>query len=160
MPYHVTKKENGINIWKSRSIDPKPQNRKRRRNMRIRIDDLGNEMWSNWVNRQNAVFAWSTFDRATRYAERFREAAIVEFECEGTAWCVDNFVVEDIYGRYSKDTEDDVLWILVTEAEEWQGKRDNDIEVWMQPEAVGEIYGVYDGFGEPIEIDKNENNSN
>jgi hypothetical protein len=151
MPYHVTDKETGYKIWNSQTIKADATGRENRDEMRSHIDKLGQKQWNNWVNRNNAVFAWSTFERASRYAERFMAPAIVEFDCSGTAWCVQNFITEDIYREYSSDTEDDIIWNLVNQAQEWNGQRDNELEIWMQPESVGDIHGVYDQFGDPLE---------
>lgn len=151
MPYHVTRKENGLQIWEDGTIQSEDQGRSRRKRMRQHIDELGNKQRNNWVNRTNAVFAWSTFSRAKRYAERFMEPAIVEFDCSGSAWCVQNHIIEDVYRDYSAEMDEKFIQQIVNRAEEWHGKRDSELEVWMQPENVGNIHGVYNQFGDPLE---------
>lgn len=151
MPYHVTKRQNGIQIWNDRTIQSKDQGRHKRKKMRQHIDKLGNKQQNTWVNRTNAVFAWSTFSRAKRYSERFTDPAVVELNCSGSAWCVQNRIIEDVYREYSSEIDEKFIQQVVNRAEEWHGKRDNEIEVWMQPEAVGDIHGVYDQFGDPLQ---------
>lgn len=151
MPYHVTKRQNGIQIWNDRTIQSKDQGRHKRKKMRQHIDKLGNKQQNTWVNRTNAVFAWSTFSRAKRYSERFTDPAVVELNCSGSAWCVQNHIIEDVYREYSSEIDEKFIQQVVNRAEEWHGKRDNEIEVWMQPEAVGDIHGVYDQFGDPLQ---------
>lgn len=153
MVYHVTDKKTGRKIWESNTINPENTKRERRSQMRDHIDKLGHKQWDEWVDRKEAVFAWATFERASRYSERFVEPSIVEFDCQGSSWCVQNFITEDIYREYSSETGDDIVWNLVNRAEKWNGQRDDELEIWMQPESVGEIYGVYDEFGDPLNFD-------
>lgn len=154
MLYHVTDKDSAIEVWNSDRFKPSINSKKRpkRKKMREDIDKVGNDTYDNWVDRDRALFAWSSFDKSTRYAERFLEPAIIEFDIDGLAWYVKNHIAEDLYKCYRNSNKNCSVDYLVSQSEVWNGLRDSEIEVWLRPPSVGNIYSVYDSFGDPINI--------
>lgn len=153
MLFHVTTRDKALNIWKTGKIEYDEninQNRTERRELRKRIDKLGRENYSSWVNRRESVFAWSTFDKAVMYSERFLQPAIVEFETDGTCWCVENYAIEDLLSADSLNDED--IESVVNMSKKWDGESRNEIEVWVKPQSISNIYRVSDEFGSPLSL--------
>lgn len=149
--YHGTGKEQARNIWENNKIVPK-KNWEKRQKMREELDKYGFAENDNWISRQNAVFAWATFERARRFAEaHYTDPAIVEFECNGDAMCTENLEIENIYDYYP-DVNESAFLTVAYQSREWTGQRKNDLEVWMRPAAVGDITAVYDPWGDLLEF--------
>jgi light-regulated signal transduction histidine kinase (bacteriophytochrome) len=153
MPYHVTSKQVGQKIWNTQTIDINEQinkNRTRRKKMREEIDEKANKKYADWVNRSEAVFAWATFEKATQYAKKFQEPAIVEFDISGTAWCAESFLVEYLHHEYSDQLDDKLIIQLIEQARKWNGEHNEEIEIWFKPKSVNQIYSVTDEYGNPL----------
>lgn len=102
----MTTKQNGKkkNIFQN-GFDMSSIDRPKRKRMRMQIDKIGKEEYEKWVSREEAIFAWTTFEKAVYYAERhYLEPLIVEFSIDGTAWCIDNHYIELFFDEYSEET--------------------------------------------------------
>lgn len=151
--YHVTSKDLGIKIWNDGlKFNPSiNKNRKKRESMREDIDRLASERYNNYVPRKNAIFGWTTFDAAERYATaNYTEPAIVEFNINGRAWCVEEYIAEDLYSEYTVDDSDKLIDRAINYYREWSGERNKELEVWLQQESVGKVIAVVDEFGNPF----------
>lgn len=151
MLFHVTSRDKGLKIWNEGSINRDEainQKRKKRRRMRIEIDNLGRQEYEDWVNREEAIFAWTTFEKAVQYSEHYLEPAIVEFKAEDPKWCVENYAIENLLEQ--DDLTDEATKGIVDMSRRWDGNRSSKIEVWMRPESVTQIYRVTDDFGNPL----------
>lgn len=153
MLYHATDKETGIKIWKNGLKSIRQPERGKRKSLRKHVDKISKEQYENYVPRENAIFAWTTFEAAERYASRFLEPAIVEFDLNGPAWCVENHITEDLYSSYNSNYTDEDIFYYITNYREWNNIRNNDLEVWFQEKSVGNIYSVLDYYGEPLPIE-------
>jgi len=81
--------------------------------LRKHVDKVAFNNYSNYVPRQNAIFAWTTYDSALKYANRYPEPAIVEFDLNGPAWCVESDISEDLYNSYNENyTDEDILNVI------------------------------------------------
>lgn len=152
MLFHVTSREKGMKIWNEGSINIDEtinQGRKARRKMRTKIDKLGSQKYEDWVHREEAIFAWTTFEKAVQYSNHYVEPAIVEFEAEDPRWCVENYAIEDLLRQ--DETTGEGAERIVDMSCRWDGDRSGDIEVWMKPESVTQIYRVTDDFGDPLQ---------
>lgn len=127
--------------------------RPQRKRMRMQIDKVGREEYENWVPREEAIFAWTTFEKAVYYAERnYLEPAIVEFGIDGTAWCIDNHFIEVLFDEYSEETTDEeIKENIIKNANIYTGQREDKYEVWTQNSPITTISGVYDTIGNPLE---------
>lgn len=163
--YHVTKTKNVKNIWNN-GLKYNPPNEKwvnKRREMRKLIDNIGNNIHNNWINRENSIFFWTTYEEAMRYAQkRVYDSAIVEMNpYSGNLWCVENTEVENFYDRFinksdntSKEEFNDTATKLVRNAREWNGERCDGLEVWTQPPVSNEyIHQIINTDGHPYDID-------
>lgn len=150
--YHVTNKEKGIQIWEQglKSNSKINETRSRRRQMREHIDRLAFEKYSNYVSRKEAIFAWTTFDKAVSYAKMYQEPAIVEFDISGNAWCVESFIAEDLYETYHTDIDDMIMLNTIKHYKPWTGQRNDELEVWFQEKSIDGISRVVDNFGNPL----------
>jgi|AntRauMinimDraft_2_1070382.scaffolds.fasta_scaffold00328_5 hypothetical protein len=153
MLYHVTDKDSGIEIWNNglKSNTAINNNRTRRKNMRKDIDEIASKKYDNYVPRTNAIFAWSTFEAAERYASsNYTTPAIVEFEIKGDAWCVEEYVSEDLYRNYKSDESKESVENVVEYYRQWDRQRNDELEVWLQQSSVGKVTRVVDEFGNPF----------
>lgn len=152
MLYHVTDKDVGIKIWNEglKSNSTVNNNRMRRKSMRKHVDKVASENYDNYVPRQNAIFAWTTFNSAVRYAERYPEPAIVEFDLNGPAWCVESDIAEDLYSSYDENYTDEDILKAIFHYREWYKIRNSELEVWFQESSVNEICRVVDDYGNPL----------
>jgi len=153
MLYHVTSKENGLKIWnETLKSDSKINNaRQQRLQMRKQIDNIAFENYSNYVPRENAIFAWTNFDKASYFAKYYTKPAIVEFEVNQNKWCVDNFYIEVMYEEYNNSTTDEQLYESVVKYfKEYNNQKNDELEVWFQPSKNINIVSVIDSYGEPL----------
>lgn len=119
--------------------------------MRIRIDKKGFESYgSDWIPRLQAVFAWSTFESALQYSERFREPAIVSCTVEKPIWSVPSFIIEELYAGYDEKTDDSEILHVISRSEMWNGLKNIDLELWTYPKNVTQINEITDEFGDPL----------
>lgn len=121
--------------------------------MRKHIDKLARNKYTNYIPRGNAIFAWTTFEYASHYGlNNYIEPAIVEFDIDGKAWCVENFISEDLYTEYNANMSDSIILNIIENYREWTGQRNEDIDVWVQESNISNISGVYDADGNPLEL--------
>ncbi len=150
MLYHVTDKETGVKIWNEGLQSNQSITRAKRTSLRKHVDRLASEKYKNYVPRKNAIFAWTTFEAAVRYAARYPEPAIVEFDLDGLAWCVESHIAEDLYDSYNENYSDEDVLHTVSHYRPWNNIQNDELEVWFQESNVGYIYRVVDDYGEPI----------
>lgn len=156
--YHVTKGEKAGQIWESgiRYEPPEANWVKDRGKMRSMIDKKGNEIYQNWIDRKKAVFFWTTHSKAMRYADKFLEPAIVEVDVNQECWCLPNRELEILYENFVSKSDKEKLNVerVVQMAREWNGERNDDIEVWTDSPVQSEnIHQIYDINGDVFEID-------
>lgn len=151
--YHVTSRENAIKIYEENKLSS-DLNRNNRQEMHKLIDRKANQKYSNWCNRKEAIFAWSSFEKAKKYSRNFTEEGILEVELRKNAnpWCIENFVIEDSYHQYLeyKKLKDEKLNEIIEYSRKWNGETNEEIEVWFKKEDVKNINAIYDSFGNQL----------
>jgi len=155
MLYHATDKKSAIKIWKNglKSNDIVNNNREHRKKLRKHTDKVAVKNYSNYVPRENAIFAWTNFEDAVDYSVRFYQPAIVEFDINGPAWCVENHISEDLYESYNSDYSDLDIYHYVSNYRPWNNINKRNVEVWFQESSVGSIYRIVDDYGEVLSLD-------
>jgi len=154
MIYHVTDIQSGVEIWEEdrlKSSSDINEKRNVRAEMRRNLDQVGQEMYADWVFRKSSVFGWPSFEKATQYANRYLEPAIVTFDCAGPVWCVESHKIEEFYTEYIENSSESSAVELVESARKWNGEINSEIELWFNPSNVTQIYEVTDEFGNPIQ---------
>lgn len=140
-----------MNIWESGRIQVNEEinkTRTKRRNFRNRIDKKANKKRDGWIDRNDAIYAWTTYDKALSYSKFYQEPAIVEFDYSGEAWCIENYIIEDTFASNNIELED--INNIIKNSRRWNGVQNNNIEVWLKPSSVSEIYHVTDDYGNPL----------
>lgn len=157
--YHVTKASNAEDIWND-GLKNKPPSEswvESRQRMRSKLDNQGREQYNNWVDRENAIFFWTTHNSAIRYADKFLDPAIIEVhDVDGLLWCLPNYILEDVFSDFisdSKNIQDDQLKYIINSARVWNGDRNDDLEVWTQPTvSPNKIHQIYDYEMNPLDF--------
>lgn len=154
--YHVSKGKHAQEIWNNgvKNNPPKAEWVEERKRMRDIIDEIGNDIHNDWIDRRESVFFWSTHNRAIRYAGKFVNPAICEIDAEQEFWCIPSNQLETIFDRFCDGDEiiDDVE-SLVRNARIWNGQRDDDIELWTNPPIDSDnIFQIYDINGDVFEL--------
>lgn len=159
--YHVTSKENVDRIWDD-GLETCPPSEKwveQRREMRKILDKEGNNMYSNWIDREGGLFFWPSYRKAKRYATRKMNPAIVEVrQLETQAWAIPNDEIEQFFEYYLENkgqhAEEDIrerARQVVSRAHPWNSERSEEHEVWLQPPISSDkIYEILDINGHPI----------
>lgn len=157
--YHVTKSKNAKDIFEN-GLKNNPPSKKwvnKRRKMREKLDNIGNNIHSNWTNRKNAIFFWPNYQKSLRYAERYKDPAIVEINISDlNLWTVSNTDVELLYDDYISKSHfnTEMAKKIVKSARKWEGSRDDNLEVWTQSEISSDnIHKICDINGNPIQLD-------
>lgn len=157
--YHVTKSDLAEDIWNQgiKSREPNKSWMKKRKEMRCILDDIGNDKYRNWINRQNAVFMWTSHRRAMRYAERYVDPAIVEVETSDMdLWSIRNTDIEILFDDFDNMSEDKFrknATKVVDGARKWNGEINEDIEIWTSsPVHNSSINQIYNINGECLEF--------
>lgn len=160
--YHVSQADAVPSIKRQglRTSPPKGKWTDTRTQMRRLLDELGNTQRANWVNRENAVFFWPTYDAARLYSGRNPLPVLVEVDGSNLdAWVVKNEYIEDLYNHIARQVYDGTIRAteagehdeirekaerIVQSAKPWNGETDDGLEVWAQPpvpaSAVMDIY--------------------
>lgn len=134
--YHVTTEQN-VESLKSEGLKPKNKHpsHRTRKEMREQFDLVMNDRVDNWVDREGAVFFWSSFEDARRYAEnnfdtRRENVYVVSFDLSSKdCFSAYNPFIEDVFRDWpvnleSLDIEDYV--------EPWSGNETAEYEIWCQ----------------------------
>lgn len=157
--YHVTKSRNSKDIFEN-GLKNNPPSKKwvnERRKMREKLDNIGNNILSKWTNRKNAIFFWPNYQKSLRYAERYKDPAIVEINISDlNLWTVSNTDVELLYDDYISKSHfnTEMAKKIVKSAKKWEGSRDDNLEVWTQSEISSDnIHKICDINGNPIQLD-------
>lgn len=150
--YHVTKSKFAENIW-NRGIQSKKPHKswmKKRKEMRRILDEIGNRKYSDWINRQDAVFMWTSYQRAIRYAERYVDPAIIEVETSDiNFWSIRNTHIEILFNDFNDIDEDEFrenVCTFIQEAKKWNGEVNENIEIWTSSPVhktnINQIYSI------------------
>lgn len=157
--YHVTKSKNAKDIFEN-GLKNNPPSKKwvnERRKMREKLDNIGNNIHPNWTNRKNAIFFWPNYQKSLRYAERYKDPAVVEINISDlNLWTVSNTDVELLYDDYISKSHfnTEMAKKIVKSARKWEGSRDDNLEVWTQSEISSDnIHKICDINGNPIQLD-------
>lgn len=157
--YHVTKVEHAESIWNNGLSKGSVQGSwaETRDKMRRDIDVVGEETHSDWVNRSSAVYLWPTYKKASRYAGRYTEPAIVEItQPNKTVWSLPNQMIEDLFRSLSNNgvASEDQIQTIVDHAQKWNGERDNNLELWVKaPISANNIRRITDYSGNPLQFE-------
>lgn len=148
--FHVTHQSNVENI-KKHGLTPKESGdwRQKRKELRSTVDEYANPKNTEWVNRQGAVYFWSTIQDALDFIEEnFGHGAnlvIIEFDLsQYDVWMGNSNFIEDLY--YDWMNEGHIKYDLSqieTETAPWDGTETPGYELWCQPpvepEAIHEV---------------------
>lgn len=115
-----------------------------RRNLRKRIDIIGNRKFDDWINRVGAVFFWTTLEDAKTYSRVISGTpAIVVVESDNLElFRVDNQEVEFLFEQYMNnqiDNEvDEMIGEMLQYAQKWDGEKRKRQEIWTRPPVSSE----------------------
>lgn len=155
--FHITHKSN-IEDIQSEGLHASTEGewRKKRRKFRQQIDEYAAKNFTDWLDRECAVFFWTSISDAERFSrtafEHSDEYRIITVDLSDyTVWTADNQIFEHIYSENIHteiegltDSEENIeLEELGQTAQEWTGEQRTNFELWCQgpidPEDITDI---------------------
>lgn len=157
--FHVTSLDNAEYIWNN-GLQSDPPNEKwveKRREFNRKLDEKGNELYDDWVDRTNGIYFWVSYEKARRYAMNKLHPAIVEISDPSSIelW---QAPTEEIEMYFEHHMNQDPITLdeaeeLVRQCEPWTGEMNEKLEVWTQSPIGGDqIRNILDSDGNPLEF--------
>lgn len=138
--FHVTHQSNIPDI-RSNGLKPRDDGdwREKRKELRNIVDEYAQEHATNWVNRENAVFFWTTIDDAMKFInthfENWNDFVIISVDLNGKkVWQAESEFMEEMYRDWMDDRNLEYdLQQLQNHSQIWTGEQEPDYEIWCQP---------------------------